>query len=75
MDFARKRLDDLAHAHWRVRFLKNLFEVHRSIPQRSSYDWLLQEADYMQRIALAERELANRTGTPAGHHVAQWATG
>jgi hypothetical protein len=75
MDFAHKRLDDLAHAHWRVRFLKNLLEVHRSIPQRSSYDWLLQEADYLQRIALAERELSKRMGTPSSRQVANQATG
>ncbi|QIF04671.1 hypothetical protein [Roseimicrobium sp. ORNL1] len=55
---APQRLDDLAHAHWRVKFLKNLLEVHRSIPKRSGNDWLLQEADYVQRIVQAEREIA-----------------
>lgn len=75
MDLAYKRLDDLAHAHWRVRFLKNLLQVHRSIPQRTSYDWLLQEADYLQRIALAERELSKRMGTPPSRHAANQATG
>lgn len=68
MDPVRLRTDNLAHAHWRVRFLKNLLDVHRSIPQRTSYDWLLQEADYLRRIALAERELALRSGqTPERH--------
>ena len=48
---APKLIEDLSHAQWRVRFLKNLLNVHRSIPQLTSYDWLLQEADYIQRIA------------------------
>jgi hypothetical protein len=55
---APQRLDDLAHAHWRVKFLKNLLEVHRAIPQRSSHDWLLQETDYVQRLIQAEKDLA-----------------
>jgi hypothetical protein len=75
MDLARKRLDDLAHAHWRVRFLRNLLEVHRALPQSTSYDWLLQEADYLERIALAERDLAKRMGTPPSLQAAQRATG
>lgn len=67
-----QRLDDLSHALWRVKFLKNLLEVHRSIRQRSSNDWLLQETDYVQRIAQAERDLAQKNAcgaTPQPQHI------
>jgi uncharacterized protein HemX len=62
MNTTQARTDQLSHAQWRVRFLKSLLKVHRSIPQWTSYDWLLQEADYLQRIAQAERELVARGG-------------
>lgn len=66
-----QRLDDLAHAQWRVKFLKNLLEVHRSALQRSSQDWLLQETDYVQRLVQAEKELALKSAigvTPETPH-------
>jgi hypothetical protein len=56
-----QRLDDLAHARWRVKFLRNLLEVHRSVLQRSSHDWLLQETDYVQRLIEAEKDLAQKS--------------
>lgn len=67
-----QRLDDLAHARWRVKFLRNLLEVHRSVLQRSSHDWLLQETDYVQRLIQAEKDLAQKSAvcvTPQPQHA------
>lgn len=76
MKLSPQRLDDLAHARWRVKFLKNLLEVHRSVLQRSSHDWLLQETDYVQRLIQAEKDLAQKSTigvTPQSQHAGKLA--
>lgn len=50
-------LDDLYHAHWRLKIIKHLLEAHRASPWKGNVSWRLQEADYLQRLASAEDQL------------------
>ncbi len=57
MDPELTHLDDLYHAHWRVKIIKHLLEAHRASPWKGSVAWRLQEADYLQRLASADDQL------------------
>jgi hypothetical protein len=55
---AEERLkSNLEHARWRVSFLLNLLASHRALP-RMSLKWEMTEADYIQRLAFSQIELA-----------------
>lgn len=45
---------DLEHAQWRVRFLSRLLDIHRATPRPGDQEWLLEEADFLQQISMAE---------------------
>ena len=68
MNPARLRLDRIAHAHWRVKFLKRLLDVHRHCANRTNIEWLLEEASLLQRIAAADDELTLRKRESSGLH-------
>lgn len=54
-DFER-RVRNLDHALWRVNFLASILQTHRTLSPRDA-DWRRQEAEYVERLAWAEREL------------------
>ncbi len=54
-DFER-RVRNLDHALWRVNFLASILQTHRSLTPRDA-PWRAQEAEYVERLAWAEREL------------------
>ncbi|RBP36875.1 hypothetical protein DES53_11516 [Roseimicrobium gellanilyticum] len=62
MDTPAKKAVDLPHDAWRVQFLKQLLSVHRHTPQPHGEAWQMQEAAYLQQLALAEARLIR---TPA----------
>jgi hypothetical protein len=57
MDPELTLLDDLYHAHWRLKIIRHLLEAHRASPWKGNVSWRLQEADYLQRLASAEDQL------------------
>ncbi len=75
MNPVRLRLDNLAHAHWRVKFLKRLLDVHRACANRTNTEWLLEEANLLQRIAAADDELTLRKRESSGLNGNERATG
>jgi hypothetical protein len=57
MDPELTHLDDLYHAHWRLKIIRHLLTTHRASPWKGSVTWRLQEADYLQRLSSAEDQL------------------
>ena len=74
MDPELTHLDDLYHAHWRLKITKHLLEAHRASPWKGSIAWRLQEADYLQRMASAEDQLLLCRRKLAAFHLQQQET-
>jgi hypothetical protein len=74
MDPELSHLDDIYHAHWRVKIIKHLMEAHRASPWKGSVTWRLQEADYLQQLASADDQLVLSRRKLADFHQRQEAT-
>ena len=71
MDPELTYLDDLYHAHWRLKIVKHLLNTHRASPWKGSVAWRLEEADYLQRLTSAEDQLILCRRKLAAFHLQQ----
>lgn len=50
-------LDNLAHAQWRVNFIRHLLRAHVASPWKGTQEWQEQHADMLHQLASAEDEV------------------
>jgi hypothetical protein len=57
MDPRTHAFDNLAHARWRVNFIRHLLHAHLASPWIHTREWQEQHAEFLHRLAAAEDEL------------------
>lgn len=57
MDPQHQNLDNLAHARWRVNFVRSLLQAHRASPWKGTQEWQERHGDMLHQLASAEDEV------------------
>ncbi|QIF01077.1 hypothetical protein [Roseimicrobium sp. ORNL1] len=57
MDPQQHVLGNLAHARWRVNFIRNLLQAHRTSPWKGTQEWQARHAEMLHQLASAEDEV------------------
>jgi DNA repair ATPase RecN len=57
MDPQQHVLGNLAHARWRVNFIRNLLQAHRASPWKGTQEWQERHAEMLHQLASAEDEV------------------
>jgi hypothetical protein len=57
MEATEQNIDAFRHAHWRVKFLRQVIELHKTSPRKGAEDWYLSHGEYLGQMHAAEREL------------------
>lgn len=56
MDPHSHAFDNLAHARWKVNFIRHLLHAHLASPWKHTWEWQEQHAEILHRLAAAEDE-------------------
>lgn len=57
MDPQHQTLDNVAHARWRVSFIRSLLQAHRASPWKGAQEWQERHAEILHQLASAEDEV------------------